>query len=157
MSTTIRLLRGLSLLVGVLLIALGVVAAAYGAIRMSFLAETTGLVTEAFPPSHSNVSDSRTMFYRYAVDGTNYSGIALLRLGDLQDSTGRLNRTIRVFYKKGHPFVSYAVYSPSLFRWLRFCALVGMIGLLGIVLSRTRLHLTNRSSRPRAVVLSSFL
>jgi hypothetical protein len=146
MLTAMRVLRGLCFTLGVLLVALGVVGAAYGTMRMSFLAETTGIVTEAFPLSHSKASDSRAMFYRYAVDGKDYSGMASLQLGDLQDRAGGLNRTIRVFYKRGHPSVSYAVYRPSLIRWLRFSVLVGMIGLLAIFLPQARQHLTMRWS-----------
>jgi hypothetical protein len=146
MRTAMRVLRGLCITLGVLLVVLGLVAAAYGGIRMSFLAETTGIVTEGLTLPHSKTSDSRAMFYRYTVDGTNYSGMARLQLRDLQDGAGRLNRTIRIFYKKGHPAISYAVYRPSLLRWLRLSALLAVIGILAIFLAQKRQHLTTRWS-----------
>ncbi|HEY3662047.1 MAG TPA: hypothetical protein VGL24_02725 [Chthoniobacterales bacterium] len=82
------------------------------------------------------------MFYSYAVEGKRYSGMSFLGLSDLDDKGGRPNRTIRVYYKKSDPSVSYAVYHPSLRRWLRLSAFVGLTGILVAVLSRPRLHLT---------------
>jgi hypothetical protein len=133
MWAAMRVLRGVCFAIGVLLIIVGVVAAAYGISCMSFLTETTGLVTEGLPVTHSAYPDSRAMVYRYAVDGRNYSGMTSLPLRALQDKAGRLNRTIRIFYPRWHPSTSYALYRPSLMRWFQLSAFIGLLGVLAIV------------------------
>lgn len=143
-----RILRHLCIAIGLLLVAVGVAAAAYGVVRMSFLVETTGLVTEGTPLAHAS-SSSRAIFYRYTVDGTTYSGMSIRWLEDLQDASGRSSRTIRVFYKRGNPAISYAVYRPSLLQWLRFSAFFPMVGIVMIVLSR-KIQLSNRTMEPIA-------
>ena len=91
-----RVLRGICITIGVILIALGAVTAAFGVMRASFLAETTGQVTLGLPLPSSTPSNSRAMFYRYTVGGTSYSGMSRLRLEDLQDGARG---------KRGHVFI----------------------------------------------------
>ena len=157
MQAAIRFLRSLFFGIGVLLIALGVVAAAYGAIRMSFFVETTGFVTEGLPLTHSASRDLREMFYRYAVDGRSYSGAAILPLTALQDKAGQPNRAIRVFYQRWHPANSYAVYRPNLLRRLQVSAVIALIGVLAIILPWKAQRLTSRRCiQPLADVSSRF-
>jgi len=97
MKAAIQVLRGVCLAIGGLLVALGILAFAYGVIRLSFLTETTGLVTTGLPLTNSASPDTRAMFYRYTVNGKDYSGMAFLPLTALQDKAGRLSRTICIF------------------------------------------------------------
>jgi hypothetical protein len=134
--TAMRIVRRVGFTIGVLLAVLGVAVAAFGSVRTSFLAQTTGVVTEVMLPTVATSSTSRAVFYRYTVGGSTYSGMARLDLGDLADEAGRSNRSLLVFYKKGHPSTSYAVKRPSLIPWLGSGALFAMLGLLLAALTR---------------------
>jgi hypothetical protein len=104
---------------GVSLVLLGTLVAVVGYSRSSHsFAETSGTITQASLASGQYGPGPRVLSYKYRVDDAEYSGQESLRYISRQDEALQVGRTIRVFYERAHPLVSYPVAPPNPVSWL---------------------------------------